>query len=51
MLLSHDDAGVVRVYSLEHNSWINVIVEGADDTRRIWLLGMRDYQLIYWKTS
>lgn len=43
MLLSHDDAGYIRVYNLETNSWTPVIVEGVEDTRRIWLLGMQNF--------
>lgn len=51
MLLTQDDAGWVRAYSLEHNSWVPVVVENVNDTRRIWLLGMKDYKLVFWKTS
>lgn len=51
MLVTHDDAGYIRVYNLENNTWTSVIVEGVEDTRRIWLLGMQNYQIVYWKTS
>jgi hypothetical protein len=51
MLVAQDDAGYIRVYNLENNTWTSVIVEGVEDTRRIWLLGMHNFQLVYWRTS
>ena len=42
MLVTHDDAGYIRVYNLENNTWTSVIVEGVEDTRRIWLLGINN---------
>lgn len=51
MLISQDSTGFVRVYSLETNTWTSVIVENVDDIRRIWLLGMNDYKLVFWRTS
>lgn len=51
MLISQDSTGFIRVYSLETNTWTNVIVENVDDLRRIWLLGMNDYKLVYWRCT
>lgn len=51
MLISHDSAGYIRVYNIEYNTWSSVFVDLIEDTRRIWLLGMKNYQLIFWNTS
>jgi hypothetical protein len=51
MLISQDTNGEIRVYNLEYNSWTGVIVDGIEDTRRIWILGMQNYKLVYWRTT
>lgn len=27
------------------------MIEGIEDIRRIWVLGMQDYKLVYWRTT
>lgn len=43
MILSQDTQGTLRVYNLEHNSWSSLIVEGIEDMRRLYLIGMTNY--------
>jgi hypothetical protein len=51
MIISQDTLGNLKVFSLERNDWTTVSITGIDDTRKAWIIGCKDYELIYWKTS
>jgi hypothetical protein len=51
MLLSQDVSGTLRAFSLERGDWTTVSIEGLEDTRKVWVIGASNYQLIYWRTT
>ena len=51
MLFSQDTLGVFRAYSLETNEWTCITADRNVDPKKMWIVGVKDYQLIYWKTN
>ena len=51
MLISQDTSGTLRAFSLERADWTTIAPEGLEDSRKAWIIGIRNHQLLYWKTS
>jgi chromosome transmission fidelity protein 4 len=51
MLFSQDSNGFVRAYSLETNEWTSLIVNNFPDSKKMWIVGMKNYQIYYWRTT
>ena len=51
MIITQDSTGGLKAFSLERNDWTSLSVTGMEDTRRAWIIGAKDYELIYWRTS
>jgi hypothetical protein len=51
MLVSQDSAGGMRAFSLERGDWSAVGITGLEDSRRAWVVGVGNQELIYWRTS
>ena len=51
MLVSQDTAGTFRVFSLERGDWTSVSIDGLEDVRKAWIIGVSNHELIFWRTS
>lgn len=51
MIIAQDSTGGLKAFSLERNDWTTLAITGLEDTRRAWIIGSKDYELIYWRTS
>ena len=51
MLFSQDSTGQMRVYSLQTNEWSKVYLKNTTDPRRVWMVGVSNYVLHFWKTT
>ena len=49
--MSQDSLGGLRVFNLSSKIWNNVQVTQLSVARRVWIVGMINYQLKYWKTT
>jgi hypothetical protein len=51
MIFSKDSGGNIRAYSLEANEWTHVLSENSNDNRKTWIIGFKEYCMVYWKTT
>ncbi len=51
MLMSQDSTGALRAFSLERGDWTTISIVGLEDSRKAWVIGIVNHELIYWKTS
>ena len=51
MIFSQDSLGIFRAFSLETNEWTCITAGGNVDPKKMWVIGIKDYQLIYWRTN
>lgn len=51
MLFTQDTNNIIRCLSLETNVWTTVGVKNVEDNRKLWMLGVKNYQVHFWKTS
>ena len=51
MLLSQDTTGTMRAFSLERGDWTTVSLVGLEDPRKAWVIGFKNQEVIFWKTS
>jgi chromosome transmission fidelity protein 4 len=51
MIISQDSMGGLRAFNLATKIWSNFQVEQLPYSRRVWIVGMVNYKLKYWKTT
>jgi len=51
MLFSQDSSGNIRALNLESNEWTSLSVSEIEEHRKVWPIGITNYELLFWKTT
>ncbi len=51
MIFTQDTSMNLKAYSFESNSWTSISLDNTPSTRRIWLVGVTNYEMKFWKTT
>lgn len=51
MIFSQDNYGIIRAYSFEAKEWTSLYFDGLQDTRKAWIVGFKNYEVVFWRTT